>query len=124
VPSASATSGFTISVSNVEGQRAGLIFYGMSNAGWSPTPWANGSTSFLCVKAPTQRTPTQNSGGTYNACDGVLALDWNAYAATTPGALGAPFAGGESVWAQGWFRDPAAPKTTSLSNGLTFHVQP
>jgi hypothetical protein len=124
VPSATATSGFTISVNNVEGQRAGLIFYGMSNTGWSPTTWGNGSTSYLCVKAPTQRTPTQNSGGSLNACNGVFALDWNAFISATPNALGVPFTSGQVVWAQAWFRDPAAPKTTNLSNGLTFHVQP
>jgi hypothetical protein len=123
-PSASAGSGFTISVSNVEGQKSGLIFYGMSNAGWTPTTWAVGSTSYLCVKAPVQRTPTQNSGGTLNACDGFLSLDWNAYIATHAGALGTPFGGGETVWAQAWFRDPPAPKTTNLSNGLMFTVHP
>ena len=124
VPSATATNGFSISVNNVEGLRAGLIFYGLSNTGWNPTPWAAGSSSYLCVKAPTQRTPTQNSGGTFGACDGVLTLDWNTFVATTPGALGTPFTSGQAVWAQGWFRDPTAPKTTNLSNGLAFHVQP
>jgi hypothetical protein len=122
--SASAGSGYTITVTNVEGQKSGLIFYGMSNVGWTPTPWANGSSSYLCVKAPTQRTHAQNSGGTINACDGVLTIDWNAFIAATPGAVGAPFHGGETVWAQAWFRDPPAPKTTNLSNGLQFVVQP
>ena len=124
IPSASATNGFAISVNNVEGLRTGLIFYGVSNTGWNPTPWAAGSSSYLCVKAPTQRTPTQNSGGTFAACDGVLALDWNTFVATTPNALGEPFTIGQTVWAQGWFRDSAAPKTTNLSDGLSFHVQP
>jgi len=123
-PSASAGSGFTITVTNVEGQKSGLIFYGLNNTGWSPTPWSVTSTSYLCVKAPTQRTPTQNSGGTINTCNGSFSIDWNTFIATTPGALGNPFIGGETVYAQGWFRDPPAPKTTNLSNALQFSVCP
>jgi hypothetical protein len=115
-PSASAGSGFTIAVAGVEGQRSGIVFYGISGA--TAAPWATGSTSFLCVKPPTQRTAAQSSGGTNNACDGSLTLD------THPGALGNPFAGGETVWTQGWFRDPPAPKTTNLSDALEFVVCP
>jgi hypothetical protein len=66
----------------------------------------------------------QNSGGTSGLCDGAFALDWNVYVATHAAALGAPFAGGETVCAQGWFRDPPAPKTTNFSNGLQFSVLP
>jgi hypothetical protein len=121
-PSATAGSGFTISVGGAEGQKQGLLFYGVS--GSQANPWSGTSTSFLCVKSPTQRTPAQNSGGTAGACDGVLALDWNLYIANNPTALGQPFAGGETVWAQGWYRDPPAPKTTNLSNGLEFNVCP
>ena len=122
-PSASATSGFDIAVAAVEGQKQGLIFYGLDNTGFTPLPWGT-SSSFLCVKSPTQRTPAQATGGTLNACDGALALDWNAFVATTPGALGAPFAAGRHVYAQGWFRDPPSPKTTMLSDALEFIVQP
>lgn len=123
-PSASAGSGFTISIANVEGQKSGLIFYGLDNSSWSPLPWSAGSTSFLCVKPPVQRSGTQSSGGSAGACDGTLSLDWNAFVAASPGALGVPFQGTETVYAQGWFRDPAAPKTTNLSDGLQFDVSP
>lgn len=122
-PSASASSGFTITVSAVEGMKQGIIFYGINQTGFTPHAWGAGS-SYLCVKSPTQRTHTQSSGGTFNQCDGVLALDWNAYIAANPGALGAPFSPGSSVYAQGWFRDPAAAKTTNLSNALGFVVTP
>lgn len=122
--SASAGSGFSISISHVEGQRTGLIFYGTNNSSWSPLPWASGSTSFLRVKPPTQRTVAQSSGGTSGACDGTLSIDWNAFIAANPGVLGTPFTGTETVYAQGWFRDPAAPKTTNLSNALQFSVCP
>jgi hypothetical protein len=65
-----------------------------------------------------------SSGGTNGACDGTLAEDWNAYIATHPGALGQTFSGGEIVRAQAWFRDPGSAKTTALSNGLVFTVDP
>ena len=120
-PSASAPSGFTIAVNDVEGTQSGLIFYGLS--GQASIPWGTG-TSFMCVKSPLERTPVQNSGGTFAACDGALSLDWNLFVASNPLALGNPFAGGETVWAQGWFRDPPSPKTTSLSDGLEFVVAP
>jgi hypothetical protein len=67
---------------------------------------------------------TQTSGGTLNACDGTLSIDWNAFIAANPTSLGCPYSGGETVWAQGWFRDPPSPKTTNLSNALQFTVQP
>jgi hypothetical protein len=121
-PSVTATSGFTLSAGGVEGQTSGLIFYGIS--GRLAAPWGSGSSSFLCVKSPTQRMATQNTGGTDGACDGTLSEDWLAFVAAHPGALGAPFAAGQTVNAQGWFRDPPAAKTTSLSNGLEFTVGP
>lgn len=122
VASATSGSGFTLAVTNVDGQRAGLLFYGLD--GPLATPWAPGGTSYLCVKAPTQRMSTHNSGGTSASCNGVLSEDWNGFLAANPVALGQPFVGGETVWAQGWFRDPPAPKTTSLSGGLIFTVAP
>jgi hypothetical protein len=123
VPSASAASGFTLSIANVEGQKQGLIFYGVDNTGFAPLAWGT-SSSFLCVKSPLQRTLAQNSGGTANLCDGALSIDWNAFVATTPGCLGTPFSAGDHVYAQGWFRDPPSAKTTMLSDALDFVVQP
>jgi Tol biopolymer transport system component len=120
-PSASAGSGFTIAVASVEGQKSDILFYGLSGA--IAQPWG-ASTSFLCVKAPVQRMGTLSSGGTLGACDGSLAIDWNSYIASNPGAHGNPFAGGETVWAQAWFRDPPSPKTTALSNAIEFVVGP
>jgi len=121
-PSGSATSGFVISAQGVEGQRAGLLFYSVS--GPNSAVWAPGSSSFLCVKAPTQRAGSQVSGGTAGACDGVYALDWNAFRAARPNALGAPFSPGTLIWSQAWYRDPSSPGTTSLSNALRFVVGP
>jgi hypothetical protein len=122
-PSASAGSGFSITVTSLEGQKQGILFYGINNTGFTPTPWSTGP-SFLCVKHPTQRTGVMNSGGTIATCSGSIALDWNQYIATHPTALGNPFSAGQKVYAQCWFRDPPAPKTTNLSNALSFTVGP
>ena len=121
-PSVVATSGFTLSASNVEGDKQGLIFYSVS--GRANVAWALGSTSFLCVKTPTQRTGAQSAGGTPGACDGALSVDWLAFLAANPTAEGAPFSAGTTVNAQAWFRDPPAPKTTNLSDGLEFVTLP
>lgn len=120
-PSASASSGFALDVIQMEGAAQGLIFYGVS--GRAAAPWGTTS-SFVCVKSPTQRTAAQGGGGTPGACDGALHLDWNSFVSSTPGALGAPFSAGQLVQAQGWFRDPPSPKSTMLSNAVEFAVCP
>jgi hypothetical protein len=121
VPSASATSGFTLTAGGVDGVRQGLLFYGLN--GRAALPWGTG-TSFLCVKSPTQRTGVQLSGGTAGNCDGQLSLDFLQFVAANPAALGAPLQAGAVVQAQAWYRDPPASKSTSLSNALEFLVQP
>lgn len=121
-PSLSNQRGFYLRASDVEGQKQGLLFYGIS--GRRAAVWAPGSTSLACVKAPVQRTPNQNSGGTAGSCDGAFSVEWNTYLATHPGALGQPLAAGALIDAQAWFRDPAAPKSTNLSNGLEFMILP
>ena len=97
----------------VPGLGAGETFSGSSPFG-TPVPSANGKILFRA----------QFSGGTIGACDGAYTQDWLDFVATHPAALGVPFVGGETVNAQCWYRDPAAPKTTNLSNALEFVVQP
>jgi hypothetical protein len=120
--STSSSSTFTISVSNLDGQRSGLLFYGIH--GQLASPWGAGGTSLLCVKSPTQRMTLHNTSGTAGACDGSLSEDWNAYISSHSSALGSPFTRGDLVWCQAWFRDPPSPKTSALSNGLVFSVGP
>jgi hypothetical protein len=117
VPSSSAPSGFTLVVSELEGQRAGLILYGL---GSNAAPWGVNGSSYMCIAAPQQRTGTLVSGGTDAHCDGTLSIDWNAWRNAHPAALGNRFTAGEYIFAQGWFRDPGAPKGTNLSNALRF----
>ena len=121
--SASAATPFSLEVEHVDGQRSGILFYGTNNAGFTPLSWFGGS-SALCVQSPLQRTALQTSGGTVGLCDGGFALDWNAYVAANPTALGAPFAAGERIFVQGWFRDSAAPGGTNLSNAFDAAIWP
>lgn len=70
------------------------------------------------VNAGSYFEPAAIIGGVATTLDGRLALDLNAYLATHPAALGAPFQAGDSLWLQTWYRDPAATKTTALSDAL------
>jgi len=120
VPSLSQASGFTVTASNGEGSKDGLFFF--SQNGQQANPWGNG-TSFQCVAPPVQRTPVIAGVGTGGACDGVWALDFNAWMAAHPGK--AP-AAGPGTQMQLWFRDPqnTSNQTTSLSDGIEFSVAP
>jgi hypothetical protein len=123
-PSLTLANPCNISVASVEGQKSGILFYGIDNASFVPSPWAPGSTSTLCVKHPTQRTPMQNSGGTINYCNGSYLLNWNAYQTANPTSLGNPWSVGSKVYAQAWFRDPMAVKSTNLSDALEMTYTP
>jgi hypothetical protein len=120
-PSISNATDFTVRVGGADGQRAGLLFYGIS--GRAEVPWA-GTTGYLCVKAPTQRTELQFSGGAAGQCDGALSLDLHAWLSAHPGALGQPVAVGQTFNLQAWLRDPASPKTTAPSNALELRWSP
>lgn len=115
-PSASAGSGFDVTISSVEGEKLGLVFWGAAPV----LPWNMGTNS-LCVVGPIQRTGRQSSGGMAGRCDGVLSLDFNAWMAAHPSIAPAV---GTTVYMQGWFRDPPSPTTTGLSDALLFTVGP
>jgi hypothetical protein len=124
-PSASLSSGFNINLLNSEGNKQGLMFYGINGQLLGGAPWGPGSSSTLCVKAPTQRTALQALNGTAGNCDATYSIDWNAYMAATPSAVGNPRAIGQSFDAQYWYRDnTAAIKSTSLSDALHFTLAP
>lgn len=120
-PSVSMSPPCVVVANNVEGQKSGILFYGLAPLN---TPWAPGSNSFLCVKSPSQRTGTQNSGGTNGLCDGAFSLQWDAYQNAHPGALGQPWSIGDKAYVQAWFRDPPAVKTTNLSDALELTYLP
>ena len=121
MPSVSAGSGFTVTASNVEGQKDGLYFYGFN--GPQANSWGNG-TSYQCVLPPVMRTPVMSGTGTAGQCNGGFTRDLCAYWATAaPAKVPAP---GQQVNLQLWYRDPASTsnQTTSLSDGLQFTACP
>jgi hypothetical protein len=121
-PSLASASGFTIDAANVERNRQGVFFYGLT--GRKLSAWGTPAVGFLCVKAPTQRMTVHNSGGTSGVCTGALSEDWLAYLSSHPGALGQPFVAGTTVTVQAWYRDSLSAKTTNLSNALEFVTLP
>jgi len=122
-PSVSFAAPCQVNIANVEGQKNGIIFYGLaSNPAGSL--WCPLGSSYLCVKAPTTRTGNQGSGGTVGACDGTMFLDWDAFQIAHPGALGQPWLPGAQAHLQGWYRDPPACKTTQLTEALTLTYTP
>ena len=112
-----------LTLSQVEGQRVGIFFYGINGSQQQSWCSAQGQ-SFLCVRPPTQRTLSSNSGGAPGSCSGSFTLDWNAFQLAHPTALGNPFGIGSVVEVQGWFRDPTACKTTFLTPAATLTYQP
>jgi Tol biopolymer transport system component len=123
-PSITLEHGCVLTVAGVEGQVQGLVFYGLDNSGFTPTPWTGGSTSVMCVKQPLQRTPLQNSGGAPYTCNGSFALDWNAFQSANSQALGNPWSVGSKVYAQAWFHDPFDTSWTNLSNAVEMTYLP
>jgi hypothetical protein len=119
--SASHGDGFDLVALGVDGGRQAALFYGIGG----PAAIAiTGSTSWRCVAPPRQRMGILNSGGTPGVCDGQLRADWNAFVHANPGALGVPFAVGQTIWAQGWYRDPQAPSGGAATQGLSFTLCP
>lgn len=113
-PNVQHTGPCVLTVSQVEGAKSGLFFYGVN--GSQQLSWCNGvGSSFFCVRPPTQRTSSLVSGGNAGQCDGVLPLDWHAFQLANPGSIGSPFSVGDTVDVQAWFRDPGSCKTTFLS---------
>lgn len=107
-----ANSGTVFSATGLPGQRIGIFFFGVNGPRF--TPWAAGSTSVLCVRAPLRRLPPMISGGTSGQCDGSFVAD-------SAGALNAAgVVSGTTVYAQCWYRDPPAPKFTNLTNAVMF----
>ena len=120
-PSATATAGFSLQASGVEGGKFGLFYIGVN--GRQANPWGNG-TSYQCVVPPVWRGGTLAASGTAGQCDGSYAQDWNAtWCATCPKPAKNPGAG-VVVQGQLWYRDPlnTSNQTTSTSNAIEFTV--
>jgi hypothetical protein len=122
-PKVSHTTPCQLTVSGVEGQKLGVLYYGLTK---QLVPWCTGGagTSVLCVKPPILSTAMQSSGGASGQCNGVFHFDWNAFQLAHPGALGSPWMASEKVFVQTWFRDPPACRSLSLSNALELTYRP
>ena len=108
---------FTITGNDVLNNKSGLFFYGLA-----PHNGAfQGGTK--CVLSPVKRTPIQSSGGNPapNDCSGTYTLDMNA---RIQSGIDAALVPGTVVYGQFWGRDPLAPFTTALTNGVQFTVCP
>ena len=122
-PSATATSGFTLTASTLEGDKDGLFFFATN--GQQANTWGSG-TSFQCVVPPVKRGGLLAGSGTPGLCDGSTAQDLNAlWCPTCPKPLKNPGAGAVTQ-AQFWYRDPfnTSNQTTSLSDAIEFTVGP
>jgi hypothetical protein len=119
-PSATATSGFSLTANNVEGTSDGLFFFGTN--GRQANAWGNG-TSLQCVIPPVLRGGLLSGVGTNGQCDGSSTQDlntlWSLKPAKNPGVGGV-------TQAQFWYRDPqnTSSQTTSLSDAVEFVVCP
>jgi Tol biopolymer transport system component len=121
IPSATATSGYTLLVGDSEGATMGSIVYGLGETAF----WIGiGSTSVRCVEFPIEFTGGTPTGGTLGGCDGGFSVDWNAYMRTHPIAVGQPVLAGQTFYAQGWIRDQGADPRYNLSNAIRFVVCP
>ena len=118
--SASASTGFNVLATSVEGNKDGLYFFGTN--GRQANSWGNG-TSFQCVAPPVKRAGLLSGTGTSGACNGSFSQDlnarWASQPAQNPGA-------GAIVQLQLWYRDPqnTSNQTTSLSDAIEFCVEP
>jgi hypothetical protein len=118
-PSSSATSGYTISASNLRNQSWGALTVGVR--GRAALPFGGG---VMCVRAPRRTIAPQGSGGAAlpaAECSGVWSLDFNTW---MDGQVELP--AGVAVQAQWLGRDSgfAAPNNWTLTDALEFILRP
>ncbi len=118
-PSASNSTTFHITASQLINNKVGLLFYSHQS---SAAPFEGG---VLCCKLPITRTPLQSSGGSASGvdCSGTYDFDFNAWIQS---GLDPNLGASSIVYAQYWSRDPQdfSGFTTSLTDALTFAVCP
>jgi hypothetical protein len=122
-PSATASSGFTVSTDSVESSKDGVFFFGTN--GRQTVQWGNG-TSYRCVVSPVKRAVPMSGLGAPGTCCGFFSMDLNAlWCATCPKPAHNPGAGA-TVQLQLWYRDPqnTSNRTSSFSNAIEFQVSP
>ena len=115
LPSASAPAPFLVSASEILGGQLGVLIHAPASAA---LPFQGGT---LCLAPPVLRTPAQASGGGGpSSCTGAFAFDFNAWLQGGGSGVGA----GDWVHAQYWYRDPADPFGSGLTDALRFLITP
>jgi len=136
IPSVNATSGFTLAAAPTRGCRQGLMLYS-SQATVPGMAFAGPGNGQLCLSSMgLRRAGPIDSGGTSPAqCDGVMALDFNAFASNNWASNGCNAAPGQTspagflntvgntVGVQVWGRDSVQTGQV-LSAGITFLTGP
>ncbi|MCY3002152.1 MAG: proprotein convertase P-domain-containing protein [Planctomycetota bacterium] len=118
-PSAAAANGFVITASGVDGNRSGLLYYGLAPSG---LPFAAG---YLCIAAPRQRMgQAQFTGGTAGACDGSISVDLQTFATGHPAALAMPLTAGTTLFFQASVRDNGSPENRVMSDAIAVTLAP
>lgn len=117
-PSASAGSGFVVSLAQAPASRACSLVYTLG--GPASTPFLGGT---LCLATPLTRSAVQvTAGGGPAGCSATAALDFNARIAS---GLDARLAAGAVVHAQWHLRDPFNPAGSfAASDALRLAIQP
>lgn len=115
----SATSGgaFLVGVTQIEPQRAGLLFFG--TRGPDSAPFHGGT---LCVAPPLRRTRPQYSISVAPPpCGGQFAYDFNRLF-NVPSDVTLKY--GDRLWVQAWIRDSVLPGGAQLSDALELVIGP
>jgi hypothetical protein len=121
-PSATAATGFVLSVAGVEQGASGLFFHGLH--GRQAIPWRG--SGYQCVRPPLYRGVAQTLTGASGACDLVHSEDLNArWCPTCPQNSGNP-GPGQLVQAQFWYRLPMSTSGTTsfFSSAVEVTVEP
>ncbi len=119
VASATAYFGFTIQTTHTPGNSLGVFLY---THGGSSTP-VQGPYGLLCISSSGLfRTGILPSGGTPDACDGMLTFDWNWHAQTVVGSDPASTQPATTVDGQFWYRDPENSGHANLTDAIGFVV--
>ncbi len=116
-PSLSAPGPFLILAGNVISNKIGIMIYGY---GPNSLPFQGGT---LCIAPPTVRTSGQASGGNPppDDCSGTFSLDFNAYLQS---GVNPALVAYRLVFAQYWYRDPAAAFSSGLTDALQMSIAP
>ncbi|MFT5155257.1 MAG: hypothetical protein ACI841_005268, partial [Planctomycetota bacterium] len=113
-PSVTPGTPFEVVGSSTPASQPGLFFYGFGPAN---APFNSGR---RCVKGPLQRTPPQFASGAA-ACSGELRYDFGAWIQS---GIDGGLTPGVTVHGQWWYRDPAGPFGSELSEALQMIIRP